>query len=108
MPPWRYIALSVEPNDPGHTVSIQNEQHEGKRSCCSGPVAERLQHYCRKVRQIASGENGPEYLVDTPGVKLEQQAGADFAKSNWPWWIRTTIDGSKVSLSEPHLTVYLR
>src|SRR5688572_8441446 len=25
-----------------------------------------------------------------------KQTGAVFHKSNWPWWIRTTINGSKV------------
>jgi hypothetical protein len=33
---------------------------------------------------------------DWDSSKLEQETGATISKFNWPWWIRTTINGSKV------------
>jgi hypothetical protein len=42
------------------------------------------------------------------GLKLEQQTGAQNRKSNWPWWIRTTINGSKVHPEPPAVVVSSR
>ena len=38
------------------------------------------------------------------GTNLSQRIITRNAKSNWPWWIRTTINGSKVSLRADQLS----
>jgi hypothetical protein len=62
----------------------------------------RARTLARSRNRIGMGRERVQLVSDSGqsigcrGVKLEQQTGAELAKCSWPWWIRTTINGSKV------------